>query len=107
MKEKVSRVSLIVYAVLLILSGFLMSTAGGRVGWFCIMGIFAIPPIVAGPKRYRVLGIIALLIAIAATASDYQAGKRTQDRIDDIRKQHKEEASPLNGLANKSIQETR
>ncbi|MGD0597249.1 MAG: hypothetical protein ABSA64_06965 [Sedimentisphaerales bacterium] len=87
MREKVSRISLIVYAVLLILSGFLASAAGGSVGWFCIMGIFAIPPIVAGPKRYRVLGIIALLIAIAAAVTDYHAGKHAQPRIDEFRKQ--------------------
>ncbi len=90
MKERISRVSLIVYAVLLILSAFLMSVTGGRVGWFCIMGIFAIPPIVAGPKRYRVIGIIALLIAIAAVATDYHAGKRTQNRINE---QHVEEVT--------------
>jgi len=90
LKEKISRASLIVYAILLILSGFLASATGGRVGWFCIMGIFAIPPIVAGPKRYRVIGIIALLIAIAAASTDYHAGKRTQDRIEEIRVQVRE-----------------
>jgi phosphotransferase system glucose/maltose/N-acetylglucosamine-specific IIC component len=86
MKEKISRISLIVYAVLLILSGFLMSAAGGSVGWFCIMGFFAIPPIVAGPKRYKILGIIAFLIAIVLAATDYHAGKRIHDRREEIRK---------------------
>ena len=95
MKEKVSKVSLIIYAVLLILSGFLMSAPGDRVGWFCIMGIFAIPPIVAGLKRYQVLGIIALLIAIAAVVTDYHAGKLMQERLEENLKQHKEEADTL------------
>ncbi len=72
---------MIAYVVLLILSGFLASTTGGKVVWFFIMGIFAIPPIVVGPKRYRVIGIIALLIAIVATATDYRAGKKIEDRI--------------------------
>jgi hypothetical protein len=94
MKEKISRVSLIVYAVLLILSGFLMTAQGGRVVWFCIMGIFAIPPIVAGPKRYRIIGILALLIAIAAATADYRAGRRFQHRLDEIQQQHREEAKP-------------
>ena len=54
------------------------------------MGIFAIPPIVAGPKKYRVPGIIALLIALFAAAFDHHAGKRTQYKIDEIRKQYEE-----------------
>jgi len=92
-KERISRTSLIVYVVLLILSGFLPSVAGSLVGWFCIIGIFAIPPIIVGSKRYQVLGIIALLLAIAAAVTDYHAGKITQNRFDEIRKKHEEKVS--------------
>jgi hypothetical protein len=56
------------------------------------LGIFAIPPIVGGPKRYRVFGVITLLIAVAAVGIDYQAGKVREERWreirDEIRKEH-------------------
>jgi len=59
------------------------------------MGLFAIPPIVDGPKKYKVLGIIALLIAIALAGADYNAGKRWRDKREAIRKRHKEQVNPV------------
>jgi len=96
MKERISRISLIIYVVLLILSGFLLSVAGDRVVWFCIMGIFAIPPIVTGPKLYyRVLGIIALMIAVAAAGFDYHAGKLHRAARDEILKQREQDSTAV------------
>ncbi len=86
-RKSVSRISLAVFLFLLWLSASVLAVAGGRVGYFCIMGIFAVPPIAAGPKRYRVLGVIALLIAIAAVGIDYQAGKAWERRWCEIRDQ--------------------
>jgi hypothetical protein len=81
MKAKISKICLITYAILLILSAFLAAGPGGSVGWFCIMAVSAIPPIIAGPKWHRILGIIALLIAITLAVSDYNAGKRRQNTL--------------------------
>lgn len=81
MKQKISRNSLIIYIVLLILSSTLMSMPGGYIWWYCIMGVFAIPPIIAGSKLYKVFGLIALLIAIALSIQDYQAGKKFRQRL--------------------------
>jgi len=80
MNEKISRVSLIVFVVLLIATGFLLSVPGGRVPVFCIMGMFAVPPLIAGPKLYRLLGIVALLIAIVSAVSDYRNGKGFREK---------------------------
>jgi hypothetical protein len=94
MKEKISRICLIVYVILFILSAFLASAAGGSVVWFCVMGVLAIPPIAAGPKWHRILGTIALLIAIALAVSDYNAGKHRREsflkRLNDTQKQQEE-----------------
>lgn len=94
MNEKISRISLIIYVFLLILIGFIPAVSGGLVGLLCIMGIFAILPIVKGPKRYRIIGIIALLIAVALAANDYHAGKSMQQRFDENRKQHEKDVKP-------------
>jgi hypothetical protein len=76
------------------MSGFLPCAAGGLVVWFCVAGVFAIPPIIAGPKRYQILGIIALIIAATAAAADYKAGKGSYDKIKEIHQQQIEESRP-------------
>ncbi len=81
MRQTISRVSLIVYMVLLVLSGFLSSTVGGRVAWFCIMGLLAVPVLLAGPRKYRVLGIVALLAAVVMASMDYYMGKGSMAQV--------------------------
>ncbi len=81
MRQTISRVSLIVYMVLLVLSGFLSSTAGGRVVWFCTMGLLAVPALLAGPRKYRVLGVIALLAAMIMAGMDYYMGKKSMAQV--------------------------
>lgn len=72
MSEKVFRTFLIARFVMLVLSEMVMSTAGGRVPWFCFVGVFAIPPIVAGPRRHQVIGVIALVLVITVAIFDYK-----------------------------------
>jgi membrane protein implicated in regulation of membrane protease activity len=93
MKEKISRISMIVYLVLLILSFVLEAIPGNWVVWFCVMAFLAVPPIVAGPKRYRIIGIVALIIAIAAAVSDYRAGKNMQERMEQILRRYGKQAA--------------
>ena len=81
--KQISRISLIVYLALFILSLFLMCMPGGRIPWFCVMGLFALPPIIAGPKLYRILGIIALIVSISLCFVDYQLGKVHDENIAD------------------------
>jgi hypothetical protein len=45
------------------------------------MGLFAIPPIIVGPKWYRIIGIIALVVAIIFAALDYNLGKYRQKEM--------------------------
>lgn len=72
MKGSISKISLIAYAFMLILTGFILTTSEGLIILFLITGAFAIPAILAGPKRYRIIGIAALLIAIAAAMIEYK-----------------------------------
>ena len=78
---------------MLIFAGFLPCTAGGRVVVFCIMGVFAIPPIIIGTKHYRILGIIALIVAVTAALIDYQAGKQSLNDLKEVLNKNKEQAS--------------
>jgi hypothetical protein len=79
-KLNISRVSLIVYCVLLVLSGFLACAPGGGMYWFMVMSIFSFTPIFCGSRTYRILGVIALLPAVGLIVSDYYAGKKWKAR---------------------------
>ena len=91
MKEEISRIYLIIYVTMLILSGFIPTVSGDSAIWFSITGIFAIPPIIAGPKIYRILGITTLIIAVTLAVFDYNAGRRDQQKLETRFKQTNKE----------------
>jgi hypothetical protein len=71
-----SKICLVVFVAVLLLSGFLLSVPGDSMGWYAVMALITIVPIVKGPRKYRMLGVCALVIALALIVTDYQAGKR-------------------------------
>ena len=87
MREKISRIALIVYVFLFLFAGFALSAPGGRVLLGVLMGAFAMPPIIFGPRRYRILGSIALAVAVVGTVADYKNGKRFRARMEHTRAQ--------------------
>lgn len=87
MREKISRVALIVYVFLFLFAGFALSAPGGRVLLGILMGAFAMPAVIVGPRRYRIVGLIALVVAIVGTVADYKNGKRFRARLERTRAQ--------------------
>jgi uncharacterized membrane protein len=85
MSSRISRLSLIAFAVLLLLSGFLLSVAGGYWPWYLVMAVLAVVPILFGPNRYRIYGIIALLLSVYLILGDISSGKRYQKKIQEIK----------------------
>ena len=75
MSTRISKVSLSVFGVMLVLSSFLLSVAGEYWPWYAIMSAFAIVPLVAGPRLYRLLGVIALVLCGVLIISDIEAGR--------------------------------
>ena len=86
MSIRISKISLIVFAVLLALSFFLLSVAGDYWPWYAVMSVFAIVPLVIGPGRYRVMGAIALVLSGVLIASDIAAGRQFHARHPAIRR---------------------
>jgi hypothetical protein len=86
MRIRVSKISLIVFVVLLVLSAFLLSVVGDYWPWFTVMSLFAIVPLIVGPGRYRVLGAIALVLSGVLIVSDIAAGKQFHARHPEIRR---------------------
>lgn len=80
MKKRISKFSLIVFVLLLVLSGFLMSIPGHYWPWYAIMSAFAVVPLVLGPGRYRIMGAIALILSGSLIVCDITEGKHYRAR---------------------------
>ena len=85
MSARISKISLIFFVVLLVLSGFLLSVVGDYWPWYSVMAIFAVIPVLVGPKRYRIFGAVALLLSVVLIFSDIELGKHQRQRMQQIR----------------------
>jgi hypothetical protein len=56
---------MIVFIVLLVLSGFLLSVPGDYWPWFAIMGGCAFVSVVTGSRWYRLAGIAGVVLSLA------------------------------------------
>ncbi len=85
MSARISKISLVVFVVLLVLSAFLLSVAGNNWPWFSVMAIFAIVPVFVGPNRYRIFGAVALLLSLILIFGDIESGKHHRQKMQQIR----------------------
>ncbi|HET7626209.1 MAG TPA: hypothetical protein VFM25_13180 [Verrucomicrobiae bacterium] len=81
MNVKISKISLTVFLILLVLAEFLLFVAGEYWPWYAIMSVFAVVPLIAGPNRYRIAGAVALGLSIILITSDVKAGKHYRARF--------------------------
>jgi hypothetical protein len=65
-----------VYAVLFVLSLFLLSFPGDYWPWYMAMVPFAIIPLLLGPRGYRIAGGVSLALSLLLIMSDIEAGKQ-------------------------------
>ena len=75
MSARISKISLIVFALLLVMSGFLLALPGDYWPWYTVMSAFAAVPLAAGPNRYRLMGALALALSVVLIVTDKAAGK--------------------------------
>lgn len=81
MKEKISRVCLTVYAMVFLLSGFVGTPPGGHLTITIILMVFALPPILIGRRIYRVLGLLALALALVGITLEFRDGQTHQKAL--------------------------
>jgi hypothetical protein len=81
MRARVSKISLVVFVLMLILGGFLPSVPGDYWPWFAVAAVFAFVPAVVGPRWHRRIGIGGLALSAALIAGDYAGGKRFHERL--------------------------
>lgn len=75
MRARISKIFLLVYALWLMLSMLLLSVPGDSWFWYQFLAIFAVIPILAGPSRYRLFGVLALLLSLLMIFGDIELGK--------------------------------
>jgi len=85
MHARTSRICLIVFTLLLVLSAFLISVDGDYWPWYAFMALFAVVPLALGPRWYRILGAAALALSGILIISDIKAGKVFQESLDQLR----------------------
>jgi hypothetical protein len=90
MRARASKIFLIVFVVLFLLSTLLLSVPGDYWQWYSVMAGVAIVPIILGPDRYRGYGILALAVSVFLIISDIQSGKTFREK-----KKHMREAQHL------------
>jgi hypothetical protein len=100
MRTRISKISLIIFAVMLVLGGFQLSVAGNYWQWFAAIVPFAVVPLILGPRWYRLGGGISLLLASALILGDIEAGARLRERR--LRLMKASEIGEQNGAANGS-----
>lgn len=83
----ISKISLVVFVVLLVLSFFLLSVVGDFWPWYAVMSAFAVVPLVAGPRRYRLFGAIALALSGFLMVNDIAVGMHLRARVSEERQQ--------------------
>src|SRR5581483_8092031 len=86
MSTRTAKISLTVYGVLLVLSGFLLSVPGNYWLWYAVMVPFAVVPLFCSHRSYRLAGMIALLVAGLLIIGDIFAGRHFRERMREIRR---------------------
>jgi hypothetical protein len=104
MSTRGSRICLMVYGVLLVLSFFLLSVPGDYWPWYAIMVPFSVVPLCFGPRRYRVTGGIAFVLTGLLIIGDIHAGKIHRQKMQRIRAAWADEKDAPDGAASESKQ---
>jgi len=83
MRARVSKISLTVFGVLLVLSFGVASVAAAEKLWlwYAVKAVVAVVPIVVGPRRSRLIGAIGLAFAIVMIVGDIPAVKLLGERM--------------------------
>lgn len=71
-----SQICLGLFALIFLSSFFLKATPGGFWSTYAVASLFALLPLVKGPRWYRIAAIVGLVAAAILAFSDFQAGKK-------------------------------
>src|SRR4051812_44276129 len=85
MRARISRVFLIAYVVLLLLSGMLLCVPGCYWQGYAITGVCALVAVAVGPRWHRIAGFCAAVLSVTLIVSDLRAGVAFREKIASVR----------------------
>lgn len=84
-KEKLVRMTVVVYVAMLALSSLLLSADGSNLPIYVFLAVLSLVPLIWGKEYGRIIGVVALMAALGLAVRDYQKGLVLQERIRAIR----------------------
>ena len=75
MTAKISKISLIVFVLLLVFIPTVATISDQYWPYYAFASVVALTPIIAGPRLYRLIGAGALLVSVVLIVHDIAAGK--------------------------------
>jgi membrane protein implicated in regulation of membrane protease activity len=84
MRARISKLSLILFVVMVVLGGFLLAVPGNYWPWFAVTALFAAIPFLLGPRRYHWAGLAGLALSALLIAGDYGRGTALHERVQAI-----------------------
>ena len=85
LKEKLVRMTVVVYVALLALSCLLLSADGANVPIYVFLAVLSLVPLIWGKGYGCIIGVVALMAALGLAVRDYQKGLVLQERMRVIR----------------------
>ena len=85
MRQKLVRMTVVIYAAMLAVSCLLLSSDGGNVPIYVFLAVLSLVPLIWGRGYGRIIGIVALMAALGLAVRDYQKGLVLQERMRVIR----------------------
>jgi hypothetical protein len=80
-RVRISKICLMVYLVMFLAGGCLLSVPGDYWPWYMYMSFVAGIPLILGPRWYRLYGALALTFASSLILSDIRAGTHQQEKM--------------------------
>ena len=82
MRKIVSLVSIAIYLFLIpAIFLFVKAIVGGYWSCYLFATLFSIPPILAGPRKFRIAGCILLFLGVLLAVADYIAGQEQESYV--------------------------
>ena len=85
MRQKLVRMTVVIYVAMLAVSCLLLSSDGGNVPIYVFLAVLSLVPLIWGRGYGRIIGVVALMAALGLAVRDYQKGLVLQERMRVIR----------------------
>lgn len=88
-QERLVRMTVFIYITMLALSCLLLSSDGGNVPIYIFLAVLSLVPLIWGRGYARIIGVVALMVALGLAVRDYRKGQVLDARLRVIRQEFK------------------